>query len=340
MIEIVAVTVIGIVLATLLFFVRLRRKNQRNRKLLTGTKEGETLPHTHEWELYHNEQAPSQRIRACLAELHIAYKSHEVRIQTDINNSISKNLMAAVTKFQVPLLLHNGRAIYNSRRQISYLVAQHERGARLLPATAEENTRLEYWLNKLSVRDENDYSLAGSASGNELFTIALPVMGAVLEQLEAKLLVKIFIFNPFFRKPLGATALRALRALTTLSILENPVLTEAFETAKEIIEDQLDEAERSLKTHGGPWVIGTTFSQIDIEMMVLLYRLKQVTMLDDLLRSRRPNLAIYWDQLVLRPSYKIALVDHTRPATEAATEKILATRATNPEFDELFRVNH
>ena len=99
MIEIVAVTVIGIVLATLLFFVRLRRKNQRTRKLLTGAKEGETLPHTHEWELYHNEQAPSQRIRACLAELHIAYKSHEVRIQTDINNSISKNLMAAVTKF-------------------------------------------------------------------------------------------------------------------------------------------------------------------------------------------------------------------------------------------------
>ena len=337
MIEIVAVTVIGIVLATLLFFVRLRRKNQRNRKLLTGTKEGETLPHTHEWELYHNEQAPSQRIRACLAELHIAYKSHEVRIQTDINNSISKNLMAAVTKFQVPLLLHNGRAIYNSRRQISYLVAQHERGARLLPATAEENTRLEYWLNKLSARDENDFSLAGSASGNELFTIALPVMGAFLERLKAKLLVKMFMLYPFFRKPLSTTA---PRALDTLSILENPVLTEAFETAKEIIEDQLDEAERSLKTHGGPWVIGTTFSQIDIEMMVLLYRLKQVTMLDDLLRSRRPNLAIYWDQLVLRPSYKIALVDHTRPATEAATEKILATRATNPEFDELFRVNH
>ncbi|MDA8953069.1 glutathione S-transferase [Pseudomonadales bacterium] len=337
MIEIVAVTVIGIVLATLLFFVRLRRKNQRNRKLLTGTKEGETLPHTHEWELYHNEQAPSRRIRVCLAELHVAYKSHEVRIQADINNSISKNLMAAVTKFQVPLLLHNGRALYNSQRQISYLVAQHERGARLLRATAEENTRLEYWLNKLSARDENDFSLAGSASGNELFTIALPVMGAILEQIEAKLLVKIFIFNPFFRKPLGATA---LRALTTLSILENPVLTEAFETAKEIIEDQLDEAERSLKTHGGPWIIGTTFSQIDIEMMVLLYRLKEVTMLDDLLRSRRPNLAIYWDQLVLRPSYKIALVDHPRPAIEAATEKILATRATNPEFDELFRVNH
>ena len=337
MIEIVAVTVIGIVLATLLFFVRLRRKNQRTRKLLTGAKEGETLPHTHEWELYHNEQAPSQRIRACLAELQIAYKSHEVRIQTDINNSISKNLMAAVTKFQVPILLHNCRAIYNSRRQISYLVAQHERGARLLPATAEENTRLEYWLNKLSARDENDFSLAGSASGNELFTIALPVMGAFLERLKAKLLVKMFMLYPFFRKPLSTTA---PRALDTLSILENPVLTEAFETAKEIIEDQLDEAERSLKTHGGPWVIGTTFSQIDIEMMVLLYRLKQVTMLDDLLRSRRPNLAIYWDQLVLRPSYKIALVDHTRPATEAATEKILATRATNPEFDELFRVNH
>lgn len=337
MIEIVALTVIGIVLAALLFFVRFQLINQRIRKILMGAKEGKTLPHTHEWELYHNEQAPSQRIRACLAELPIAYKSHEVRIATDIKNSVSTDFMTGLSKFQVPLLLHNGRAIYNSRRQISYLVAQHERGAKLLPTTDEETTRLEYWLNKLSGRDENDYSLAGSASGNELFTIALPVMGAFLEHLKAKLLVKIFVLNPFFRKPLSTPV---LRALNTLSILENPVLTEAFETAKEIIEDQLDEAERSLKTHGGPWVIGTTFSQIDIEMMVLLYRLKQVTMLDDLLQSGRPNLAIYWDQLVLRPSYKIALVDHTCPDTKAAREKILATRATNPAFDELFRVNH
>ena len=337
MFEIVALTVIGIVLATLLFFVRLRRINQGIRKLLTGAKEGETLPHTHEWELYHNEQAPSQRIRACLAELHIAYKSHEVRIQTDINNSISKNLIAEVTKFQVPLLLHNGRAIYNSRQQISYLITQHAQGSQLLPTTDKERSGLEYWLNKLSNHNENDFSLAGSASGNELFTIALPVMGAFLEQLKAKLLVKIFVFIPFFRKPLGATA---LRALTTLSILEDPVLTDAFESAKETIEDQLDEAELALRTHGGPWIIGATFSQIDIEMMVILYRLKQVTMLDDLLRSRRPNLANYWDRLIARPSYKIALVDHTRPDTTAATEKILATRATNPEFDELFRVNH
>ena len=337
MIEIVALTVIGIVLAALLIFVRFRRIKRGIRKILAGAEEGETLPHTHEWELYHNEQAPSQRIRAGLAELQITYKSHEVRIATDIKNSVSTDFMTGLSKFQVPLLLHNGRALYDSRRQISYLVAQHERGARLLPATDEEATRLEYWLNKLSARDENDFSLAGSASGNELFTIALPVMGAFLEHLKAKLLVRLFIFNPFFRKTLSATA---LRALDTLSILENPVLTEAFETAKEIIEDQLDEAERSLKTHGGPWVIGTTFSQIDIEMMVLLYRLKQVTMLDDLLQSGRPNLAIYWDQLVLRPSYKIALVDHARPDTEAATQKILSTRAANPEFDELFKVNH
>jgi glutathione S-transferase len=337
MIEIVALTVIGILLAALLLFVRLQRINQGIRKILTGAKEGETLPHTHEWELYHNEQAPSQRIRTCLAELQIAYKSHEVRIATDIKNSVSTDFMKRLSNFQLPLLLHNGRAIYNSRQQISYLVAQHAQGAKLLPATDEEKTRFEYWLNKLSGRDENDFSLAGSASGNELFTIALPVMGAFLEHLKAKLLLKIFILNPFFRQPLNSPA---LRALNTLSILENPVLTEAFETAKEIIEDQLDEAERSLKTHGGCWVIGATFSQIDIEMMVLLYRLKQVTMLEDLLQSGRPNLAIYWDRLISRPSYKTALVNHTRSATKAATKKVLVTRATNLEFDELFRVNH
>ena len=55
MIEIVALTVIGIVLAALLFFVRLERINQRIRKILMGAKEGKTLSHTREWELYHNE---------------------------------------------------------------------------------------------------------------------------------------------------------------------------------------------------------------------------------------------------------------------------------------------
>ncbi len=59
MIEIVALTVIGIVLAALLFFVRFQLINQRIRKILMGAKEGKTLPHTHEWELYHNEQALS-----------------------------------------------------------------------------------------------------------------------------------------------------------------------------------------------------------------------------------------------------------------------------------------
>ena len=67
----VALTVIGILLATILFFARIQRINRGIGKILTEAKEDKTLPHTHEWELYHNEQAPSQRIRACLAELNI-----------------------------------------------------------------------------------------------------------------------------------------------------------------------------------------------------------------------------------------------------------------------------
>ena len=337
MFEIIAFTVIGILLAVLFVFVRLQRIRRGIHRVLSGAEDEQTLPYTQEWELYHNEQAPSQRILACLTELRVDYKSHKIHLVTGFQGSVSKGFMTEVPKFQVPILVHNGRAIYNSRSQMRYLINRHARGALLLSATDEEDTRLAYWLNKLPGIDESDLSLVADPKGNELFTIALPIVGAVFDQLKAKFLARTFLLNPFFRKPIGATA---LRALTTLSILENPALTNAFETAKEIIEDRLDEAERALGTHGGEWIIGGTFSHIDIEIMVLLYRLQQVTMLDDLLRSGRPNLAMYWERLIARPSFTIALVNQTSSVTKTATEKIRTTRAINPEFDELFRVNH
>ena len=290
MIEMVALTVIGILLATILFFARIQRINRGIGKILTEAKEDKTLPHTHEWELYHNEQAPSQRIRACLAELNIPYKSYAVTLQTNVNQTVPAGLIQSLSKHQIPILLHHGKPIYNSRKQMAYVIAQHNNGAQMLPTTTGEKYRLKCFLKAFSGLDENNFAVVSSTENNEIFTIALPAMGAILERLTSQPLLRVRIFSRFFRKDLNTPT---LRGLTMLSIVDNPNLNDAFETAKEKIEAQLDKVEDSLSKHGEPWITGETFTQIDIELMVLLERLYIVTMLEDLLDARRPNTRLY-----------------------------------------------
>ena len=314
--------------------IYIQKRRQRIQTIFATENATTTLPHTHEWELYYNALAPSQRIRVCLVELNIPYKGHNIGMESDPRDTIPTRIMKELPNHQLPMLLHNGRALYNSREQMKYLIAQQAANGQMIPAAADEKSRLEEWLSKTSDLDDDEFQLK---PGNEIFTIALPLWAAALEQVSYRRMVKTFLFNRFARKPIRATAIRTLKLL---SVLENPKLNDAFETAKETIEAQLDEIEYSLVKHKGPCITGETFTQIDVETMVLLDRLNLMTMLEDLMNSHRPNLRLYWENLQPRPSYKKAILSYRRPDIKAARLKILATRETNKGFDEMLRVNH
>ncbi|MFQ3363717.1 MAG: hypothetical protein ACI883_000686 [Candidatus Azotimanducaceae bacterium] len=319
---------------TVLVLILLQKRRPRIQAILASENATSALPYTHEWELYHNALAPSQRICVGLAELNIPYKSYYITMESDSRDAIPTHIMKELPNHQLPMLLHNGRALYNSRKQMKYLIAQQAANGQMIPAAADEKSRLEEWLSKTSDLDDDEFQLK---PGNEIFTIALPLWAAALEQVSYRRMVKTFLFNRFARKPIRATAIRTLKLL---SVLENPKLNDAFETAKETIEAQLDEIEYSLVKHKGPCITGETFTQIDVETMVLLDRLNLMTMLEDLMNSHRPNLRLYWENLQPRPSYKKAILSYRRPDIKAARLKILATRETNKGFDEMLRVNH
>ena len=337
MLETITLAATGICLAAIFFSRFFRRRRLKVNALLTGARQGKPVSHSQEWELYHNEQAPSQRIRTCLTELNIPHKSYAVTLQTAVNQTVPVGLMQSLSKHQIPLLLHHGQPIYNSRKQMAYVITQHNNGAQMLPTTTGEKSRLEYFLKAFSGLNENNFAAVSSAENNEIFTIALPAMGAILERFSSQSLLRVRIFNRFFRKDLNTPT---LRGLTMLSIVDNPHLNDAFETAKEKIEAQLDKVEDSLSKHGKPWITGETFTQIDIELMVLLERLYIVTMLEDLLDARRPNTRLYWKTIKSKESYRKSILNHRSADIKAARIKILATRATNSDFDETLRVNH
>ena len=65
---------------------------------------------------------------------------------------------------------------------MAYVIAQHNNGAQMLPTTTGEKYRLKCFLKAFSGLDENNFAVVSSTENNEIFTIALPAMGAILER--------------------------------------------------------------------------------------------------------------------------------------------------------------
>lgn len=334
MFEIIAFTVIGILLAVLFVFVRLQRISRVIRKVLTGAKDEQTLPHTQEWELYHGSSAQSQGVRVALSELNIPYKSYFISVESNPYAIIQPSVMKNLPSVQIPILLHNGRTVLGSGKQFKYLIDRQITHGRMIPPSLAEKSRLEDWLGRAPAVEKNQFRMT---PGNEIFTISLPIWAALVEHTSYQTMVKIFLQNRFSRLTINT---RAIRLLKLTSLLENTELMDAFETAKETVERHLDDIENWLTVYEGPWITGETFTQLDIDAMVLLDRLHLITMLEDLLNARRPALREYWARLSSRQSYQTAIVSHRRLDVIEARLRILKTRESNKEFDELLKVNH
>ncbi|MBT3608967.1 MAG: glutathione S-transferase family protein [Gammaproteobacteria bacterium] len=292
-----------------------------------------------EWELYNNDfAANSRRIRVCLVELGISYKNHNIDMMNPkTTKSIPKDVLAAVPNNRLPILRHKDQLIFGYERQVEYLINQPICEQRLLPLKQNENQRLESWQERTLLIDQTVLLPSLGPLGNALYVISLPLLSALMEKGHVLMMIRSFWLSRFARKPLLTPALK-FRKLA--NFIDDPKITGLFEQAKESIERYLDDAENSLIEHGEDWLIGETFSQIDIEMMVLLDRLNSLTMLEDLLNARRPQLSLYWQRLSARHSYNMALTKYDGASIKAATAKILAARDANNEFDELLKVNH
>ena len=85
-----------------------------------------SLPHTDEYELYHNDLSLcSKKVDACMAELEIEYKSIQIElIETGYYENISRHFLAVNPSGLVPALVHNGHPIYESHEIIAYLAQQ------------------------------------------------------------------------------------------------------------------------------------------------------------------------------------------------------------------------
>lgn len=150
-------------------------KSQRRTYPMAGGLHPEiALPHTEEYELYHNGLSLcSKKVRVCLRELGIPFAEHHIDlVETGSYEVLSRHFLKVNPAGLLPVLVHKGHPVYESHDIITYCAQQapHDAPA-LVPQDAGARELMKTWMDRASLKGEDVVAgLADSAAvrvGNE-----------------------------------------------------------------------------------------------------------------------------------------------------------------------------
>ena len=328
----ILIITIPIVLSAWYLIERSRRKTH---EMPSGLQTQITLDHDQEWELYHNDfSLCSKKIRMCLAELGIDYKSHHIDlVETGRYENISRKFLKVNPGGLVPVLVHNGHPIYESHDQIRYALSKSVNNNSLVqPQNNEEQELVDHWIERTSLKGNDPISNMKSSAGNAAPGLTLPIFAAMMRSIPASRLIEGFLFHRFKQRPMIFLVLK-LAGVSKLPKIAPMV--KIMRSASQAMHDHLDQLESDLKKIPGTWLAGSQFSLADIGLAAIFDRLAESTMHNKFINESRPLVLDYCGKLMARESYILAIKNHAHPLTTKGTEHILAQRKKNQELDEL-----
>jgi glutathione S-transferase len=312
---------------------RYEKSQRRTHPVSPGLQTDVDLPHTREFELYHNALSLcSMKARMCLAELGIDHASHPIDlIETGSYENIGRRFLAVNPAGTVPVLVHYGHPVYESHEQIRY-AAEHapEGSPRLTPADPELRREMEAWIDRSSIT--GDPMREGDRSaGNAVPGLTLPIFAAMIEKIPAWNILEGLLFHFDRRRPL-IFLLFKWRGLEHLPRLV-PAM-KALARSRRQMGVHLDALEERL-ARGGPWILGQTFSLADVSWSVIFERLAQVDSLHVFVgEGLRPACEAWWRALRARPAYRAAILDQGHPLIAYGTDRIRKAKAQDPALRE------
>lgn len=297
-----------------------------------------TLPHVQEWELYQNSFSMcSKKVRVCLSELGIPYKSHHVHlIETGAYETVSRAYLKINPGGTVPVLLHDGHPVYESHEQIIY-AADHtgERGRRLLPDEPEVKALVDRWVDCASLVGNPLQGFARRA-GHCVPPLTLPIFATMMAYIPYREILKGLMTHPHKERPLLFLVLKlcGVRGLPRLF-----PLMKLLRQARAHLGDHLDALARQIESHGGPWIAGEQFTLADVSWVVILDRLVEADW-DDYFwgESKRPTVSAYWDRLSSRPSYQSEILAVRCAATQKGILDLKRAKSVNDLLRVAFEV--
>jgi glutathione S-transferase len=307
--ELAVKSVIALLIAAALGWFFLERSRRRTSPMAGGLHDDISLPHTQEWELFHNSfSLCSKKLRVCMAELGLAYASHPIDlIETGSYENVSRRYLAVNPAGLVPVLLHRGHPIYESHEEIVY-AARHagERGRELLPDDAETRALVERFTDVASMVGADPTQGTAERAGNCIPGLTVPLFATMVRYIPLARFAEGLLFHPQKRRPL-LLALLKLAGIHRLPRLASA--TALISRSRRDMERHLDALGEQLEKCGGPWIVGDRFTLADVSWVVILDRLAEADWDEHFWGGgKRPAVAAYWQRLQARPSFEAAIV--------------------------------
>lgn len=288
-----------------------------------------TLPHSEEWELYHNRfSLCSKKLRVCMAELGLPYRSHPIHlIETGAYENVGRDYLKVNPAGLVPVLVHQGHPIYESHEQIVY-AARHAgaRGEELLPREPEARALVEHWTDCASLVG-NPVEGTARRAGHCVPGLTVPLFATMVPAIPYREILKGLLTHPNKERPLIFMTLK----LATVHRL--PKLAPAMKLLRRSRRDMgahLDALGEHLEKHGGPWIAGERFTLADVSWVVILDRLVEAGWHDFFWGdAARPGVAAHWERLRARPSYQSQVLAARCPNTQRGIADLAAAKATD-----------
>jgi len=312
------------------WFVR-ERGLRRTHAVSPGVQKDVVLPHSEEFELYHNAfSLCSKKVRMCLAELGVAHRAHHVDlIETGRYGTLSRSFLAVNPSAVVPVLVHRGHPVYESHEIIVYAAMHAHSGVRLVPEDPAAAARMADWVHRSSLLGDRPVDDLKVSAGNCVPGLTLPLFAAMIGDIPTVRIAEGLLFHRLRVRPLLFLVMKAA-GLARLPALR-PAMA-LVRTSHRWMGRHLDDLEAEL-AQGGPWILGEQFTLADVSWAVILDRLREADWEASLLGARRPHVTRYWDRIRDRPSYRAAMTEHEHPTVRLGTERLIAKRRSDPVFD-------
>jgi glutathione S-transferase len=324
-----------VALAAFLGWYLFEREQRKTSAMVGGIHPSITLPFDQPWELYHNSfSLCSKKIRVCLDELEISYKSHHIDlIDTGAYENISRRFLKINPGAIVPVLVHEGHPVYESHDQLIYAALHSKTPLKLVPEDEAKRETMETWVHKTSLIGDDPIGGMKETLGNAVPGLTLPIFATMIESIPVVRIFEGLLFHRFKQRAILFLVLK-LRGPQRLAGFKPmvKVVQRSFRAAQAHLED----LEACLKATGGPYIVGEQFTLADVGMMVIFDRLDEADWQDLLLTDARPLVRVYAELLKERPSFITALKHYEHPTVLAGNQRILSLKQSDKRFDQIY----
>jgi glutathione S-transferase len=306
-------------------------RSQRRTSAMSGGLHPELeLPWEAEFELYHNALSLcSKKVRVCLAELGIDYRSHHIHlIETGAYENIGRAFLAVNPAGIVPVLVHRGHPIYESHDIIRYAADRSPHpGPSLVPSDPAREAEMQRWVDCASLVGDDPIAGAAESAGNAVPGLTVPLFAAMLVEIPYWRILEGLLFHRLKQRPLLFLGMKT----AGLRRLHKGPAARIIASCARHMATHLDALEAQFARSGGPWILGDEFTLADVSWVPIFDRLLEADSLHCFVADgKRPLTSAYWERLRKRPSYEQAIALQGHPTIERGSERLRQAKRDDP----------